>query len=383
HYRLLGLHTLPGAIAALALLVNKDIYRVGRIFWLVTGIVTWGGMLWSGGRTPVIALGVAVVGWAVLSPVLVRRELLRFSGLLLIAGLALSAAFWTPNPELGWWHAIGRTATAASTGSVSQLSSTRTDFWLAVVQRAKDALWFGHGPDAYRFLTPKLDGQQPHNFILQFWLDLGVVGAVPLLVLLGGALVFGWRQTLQTKSPMAQAWLAVLTASLVAGLLDGVFYHLLAFLPAMLAVGVAIVFISRPVPPALSSQTPKLIVGFASLVSLVHLCVFYLVAVAPPPAPTSWQARTVRIFPSTTFGLWRWLDDWQQTHPADVLEWTRWAQTHSPNPVFFHVYAADLLKAQGHRAEAKTELEAALAEAHWSVRPSIEARLRDLPAPGR
>jgi hypothetical protein len=293
----------------------------------------------------------------------------------------VSAAFWTSKPDLGWWHAVGRTATAATTGSASQLSSTRTEFWAEVVARARETPWLGHGPDSYRFLTPKLDGQQPHNLVLQLWLDLGAVGAIPLLGLLAGVFVIGWRRAVPAAPVIPAAWLAVLTASIVAGMLDGVFYHLLALLPAILAIGVAIGLVSHLAPPARIFQAPRVVIGLATAVLLLHLGVFYLLAVGPTPAPTDWRATSVRVFPSSTFGLWRWLDDWQQSSPAETLEWTRWAQGHSPNPVFFHVYAARLLAAQGDGKGAEKELRAALAKAHWSTRPSLELMLRQLSPP--
>lgn len=378
HPRLLGLHTLAGAVASVALITQKDVHRVGRGFWLAVGVITWGGMLWSGGRAPILALAVALGCWMWLSPAPMRRALLRIAVMLLLAGLAVSAVFWTSKPDLGWWHAIGRTASAATTGSVSQLSSTRTNFWAESVARATETPWLGRGPDTYRFLMPKLDGQQPHNLALQLWLDLGVVGAVPLLLLLGGVLVIGWRRAAQSASAMSLAWLALLTASVVAGMLDGVFYHLLGFLPALLAFGVALGLVSHLAPPARISLAPRYVLGLATAVLVLHLGVFYLLAVGPTPTPTGWRATGVRMFPSSTFGLWRWLDDWQQTNPAEVLEWTRWAQGHSPNPIFFHVYAARVLAAQGDGPGAEKELRAALAKAHWSMRPSLETMLRQL-----
>jgi O-antigen ligase len=378
HPRILGLHTLAGAVASVALITQKDVHRAGRVFWLAAGVITWGGMFWSGGRAPVLALAVALGLWMLLSSAPMRRALFRTTVLLLLAGLVVSAAFWTSRPDLGWWHALGRTATAAGAGSASQLSSTRTEFWSAVVERAKGSPWIGHGPDSYRFLTPKLDGQQPHNVALQFWLDLGVVGAVPLLILLLALFVIGWRRAVQSASVTPLAWLAVLTASLVAGMLDGVFYHLLAFLPAMLAWGVALGLVSNLAPPARISNTPRAVIGLATIVLVVHMGVFYVLAVGPVPAPTDWRALGVRAFPSSTFGLWRWLDDWQETHPGDVLEWTRWAQEHSPNPVFFHVYAARVLAAQGDGKGAELELRTARDQAHWSMRPGIDAMLRQL-----
>ncbi len=378
HPRILGLHLLAGAVASVALITQKDVHRAGRGFWWAAGVITWGGLLWSGGRTPVLALAVTLGVWTLLGPAALRRTFVRTSLILLLAGLVVSAVFWSSRPDLGWWHALGRTATAASSGSASQLSSTRTEFWAAVVERAKGSPWVGHGPDSYRFLTPKLDGQQPHNFALQFWLDLGAVGAVPLIALLMALLVIGWRRAVQSGAPVPLAWLAVLTASILAGLLDGVFYHLVAFLPAMLAWGVALGLVSHLAPPARVSHTPRAVLGVATFVLLLHMGVFYSLAVGPAPAPSDWRATGVRLFPSTTFGLWRWLDEWQPTHPAETLEWTRWAQEHSPNPVFFHVYAARLLAGQGDTKGAERELRAAAAVAHWSSRPAIDDMLRQL-----
>jgi O-antigen ligase len=387
HPRLFGLHALPGAVASLALWVHPENRRAGKTLWLAAGILTWGGLLWSGGRAPLFALAVAIPCWAFFSPPSQRPKLLGGAALLLTAGLALSAVFWTSDPQLGWWHAIDRTAAAASAGSVSQMSSTRSEFWLATVERAEKSPWLGYGPDAYRFLTPKLDGEQPHNFVLQAWLDLGLVGALPLLALLGAVLVLGWKRARRPDHAAALPWLAVLTASIAAGLLDGVFYHLLALLPAMLAFGVALSLVaadsnSASASPAPVSRAPWLLLGPAAAVTLLHLSVFYALNLGPTPAPTSWTARSVQRFPSTTFGLWRWLDDWQQTHPADALAWARWAQDRSPNPVTFHLYAMRLLLLRGDRAGAEKELQAAVAKAHRLMRPSLEAMLRQVQGTG-
>jgi O-antigen ligase len=381
HPRHLGLHTLGGAVATTALLLDNAIERRKKIFWLIVGAVVWGGLAWSGGRAPLVAVLGGLLAWFICRPS-IRRTLTTMTAVQLIAGLALSLLFWTPRPELGWWHALDRTTAAVAAGSTTDLTSARSDFWLDTAKRASVAPWFGHGPDSYRFLTPKLDGQQPHNFALQLWLDLGFLGAIPLAGILALLLFRGWTRR-DAVATTATPWQALLTASAIGGMLDGVFYHLLAFLPAMLAVGAVL-----PVGSA-STQSQRtvgwpvgLTTNFAVLVVIVHSWIFYQLALAAPPSPGSAVARIVRAFPSSTFGLTRWLDAWQTTAPLPMWEWLKWAQTHSAAAPSFHIYAARVLLAQGNPAAAEEELMTARDKAHRSARPAIDGMLeivRSLP----
>lgn len=399
HHRHLGLHTLPAAVASTALALRSDLAggnsaspqthrrllpRVRRR-WLAVGIICWAGLLWSGGRGPLIALAGALGVWLVVDQG-VRRRLMLVSAVQLIGGLALSAAFWTPRPELGWWHAFERTAAATSTGDVSALTSTRSEGWRESLRHALNRPWTGHGPDAYRFLTPKLDGQQPHNVVLQAWLDLGFVAGTAAAAILFGMVVLGWRRAGRGQADQARIpWLATLTALLLAACLDGVFYHLLAFLPAMIAAGV--VGVSAAPSESPRSHRPasaNVAVLLAGLVLALHTFLFYAVAVATPPAtPEAATAGLLRAFPSTTYRLWRWTDAWRPTRPDDALAWTRWAQVHAPNAPLFHVRAAQLLLQRGDRTGALAELEAAEAKAHWTARPDVAKMHREVEAAPR
>lgn len=381
HHRIFGLHALVGALATTALAV-QGVTPTQRLVWLAGGAVTWGGVLWSGGRAPLLALAAGLAAWFLARPP-DRKALLKVATLQLLAGLVVSAAFWSPRPELGWWHAFIRTAAAAQPGAinVSALTSTRTDFWRESAERALTSPWIGHGPDAYRFATPKLDGQQPHNLVLQLWLDLGILGAVPVLLLLGAALWTGWKIS-RRNEPNAKVvpWFALLVALGCAGMLDGIFYHVLTLWPALLAVGAITLGSFGHEPPP---EAPRITVGarlaqagIAGAVALLgfHAFLFQMLVVAPPPAdPGALAARALRVFPSTTFGLWNWLDAWHRTHPDDALAWARWAQAHASNPPLFHIRAAQYLHARGDRAAALAELDAAEAKAHRLTRPSIAA----------
>lgn len=391
HHRIFGLHTLSGAIAATGLVMRFWPQRTRRNIWLAVGAINWAGLLWSGGRGPALALVAGLFAWWLTGDAPSRQRLFRASACLLVAGLIVSLSMWSPRPELGWWNYVHRT-TSANVGpalSLSAVTATRSDFWRESLQRVQDKPWIGHGPDAYRFLTPKLDGQQPHNFIIQLLLDVGVAGALAAIIFIGTAFAVSWQHLRKRGGNSDVApWFALALASTVAGLLDGVYYHLLAFLPAAIALNAMLAFHpGREDESAAQTRGRSLfltITGVAAMVLMVHTLIFYMLAVAPPPEnPLKWQAQLVRKFPSTTFGLWRWFDAWQSTEPDTTLHWCRWAQGHSANSPSFHIYAAHLLIDRGDRAGAVEELHGAYNKAHWTNQPAIAEMLRGLEAPAR
>jgi O-antigen ligase len=369
--RHLGLHMLSCVIAAVALAARPDLPRRNRGLWIVVGSIACGGLLWAGGRTPVLGLVAGMIVWLWRADAGQRRQLLGMSMVMILGGLLFSTLLWSPRQEYGWWTMLSRTKSSVAEGSVSALTTTRSDFWRETVERAKTAPWLGHGPDSYRYLTPKLDGQQPHNLVLQLWLELGFFGAAPALLILAAALRIGFRRA----TPIIEPWWILLIASVTAGMFDGVFYHILALLPALLATGILLGSFrtaAGPIRLSASRSVIGLAVPAAIAVLAVHTWLFQQVAVTSPPANAHAPvARLLRRFPSTTYGLWRWLDEWKKTDPATALEWAHWAQTRSSFAPLFHLYAARTWLEQGNRAAAKTEFDAAIFKSHRNARPQL------------
>jgi O-antigen ligase len=376
HHRLMGLHLLGGSLAATALLATA---RRRTLPWIVVGAVAWGGLLWTGSRSPLvgIAAGLALWGWRAASPL--RRRLALATGIHLAAGLALSAALSAHLPYLGWLR-VAQSATTVPT-SAQELTSNRSEFWRGALTHVPAAPWIGHGPDAYRFLEPKLEGAQPHNVVLQTMLDLGAPASLGLAAFAVLALLRGLRRL---EPDDARAGFMVITvASLVAGQFDGYFYHLLGLSAALLGFGVCLAATSTPPPPAtppprLVRHWPILLSACATLVLLLHTWLVQRVALAPPPPPDSTVARVWRAFPSMTQHLERWVTSWERTSPAAALELARFARERTPFGDFFHVQIAGLLLRAGDRAGAQRELAAARAIAPTQMRPVIEDLQRRL-----
>lgn len=378
HVRLFGLHMMAGTLSAIAWLVLSPARSTERWGAAAVAALTCGGMLWSGGRTPLVGVAVAIAVWWWPAGARERHALLRWVPAVFGSGLVLSLLQWSPEVYLGWWNAIERSTRAVS---LDALSSTRLSFWQVAVREFREAPWFGHGPDYYRFITPKQDGSQPHNWLLQLLLDIGVIGAVPFIIVLARQFVRGWLiprncgdGALDARRPAA----AILAGGLAAGFFDGVLYHAVALLPMALIAGIAGSAARSEPLRGEAGQGKKqawagpFVVAAAIVVLGLHSYVVgWLLLGRAPETPRAGTARLLRAFPSTTFAIERWLNAWRTSDPEAALEWCRWAQRHSDNRSQLHVYAAVLLSNRGDFAAAAREIDQAARTAHSRSLPKI------------
>ena len=379
HHRLMGLHLLGGALAATALWATA---RATWALWLPVGVVTWGGLLWTGGRAPVLAVGLGLAVWWIRGSAALRRTLVLAAASQLAGGLLLSWALDPGLPHLGWIGSWQRTVAVSST---KELTSNRTDFWRDAWTHIQQAPWLGHGADAYRFLEPKLEGAQPHNVELQCLLDLGAPGTVIVLGLFALALCRGLRRA--PFDDAAAGWVILAIASLAAGQLDGFFYHQVGLFAAALAFG-----ISLGSPSASAVVAPRaahwvrawpVFALAAAAVLLLHLWLYYHVARARPPLPGSAVARIWAAFPSATLGMDRWVEAWEPQSPDAALALARAGCRLSSQGDYFHMVTAGVLLRHGDRAGALAEIDQALAIAPWQMRPVIAEQRRKIAGEGK
>lgn len=358
HIRHTGLHLLPATVAAavLAAFASTAIHRAG---WLFAAFALGTTLLWLGGRAPWLGT-LAAMGWATwrCQAPTHRRSLLVASVCLALAAASACTLFWTESGTFGWWGAIAKTQAAAD---MNEASSFRLDIWRACIPFIQTSPWLGYGPDGYRFFLPKMDGQQPHNFLIQIALTIGLPGL--LLALVGLRWLLPFRRILTAPSSVAAE--AIVVALLVTGLLDGALYHLLATSGLALAAGLLTADRTHAFPieakqsfeSALLQALPAAAGGLAILIFALHLAVFRaLVSPLPPESSTALSARLLRAFPSTTLGLTRWLDHWEPQEPTAALEYARWAQKHSAYAWQFHAWAARFHDRQGNILAAQAEL---------------------------
>ena len=385
--RIYAMHQFAGAIAGLGwlALVGPGLRAALPAFVLCAASCT--GVAASGGRAPVLGLGVMVAAWFFRGGAPDRRFLLRAIPSLAVVALLASWLIGSPYADMGLWSAVKRTAAAESLG---HLSSDRTDFWPEVWKQVWDAPWLGHGSDAYLFIQPRLEGSQPHNLVLQFLYDHGLFGALPALLLLALALspLFRRRRTEEAAasgaSPAPLLWAATATAGCVAyGVFDGIFYHQVVFMAAAVFTGLAFGFAqeeaSFPLQPVKALHPffrPCLLVALLAL--LMHGILGYILIRGRSFEPDSVPARLLRAFPSTTFGLRSWVARWEATQPEVALDWMEWGQRYSCEQPEFHLAAVQYYFNRHDFVSAERELRECRGKVSRLEVPEIQRLLDDV-----
>jgi O-antigen ligase len=381
HARIFGLHMLVSAAAVLALLASTRTNRIFKCFGFIAGVILWSGLFWSGSRGPLVGIAAGVFIWFWFGDAGERRRLTAWVPVLVLTGILGSNLLGTQTDYLGWKRVVSSTVNA---NSIQGLSSDRNSIWGQTLKEISHSPWFGQGADSYRFIQPLPVGDQPHNFILQWVLAFGAPAALALIVLLGRRILRGLRGS--SESPEHIAWkraaAACLLAATVGGLFDGVFYHAVAFIPVALLAGLAgsqtlaneNLHTNVSVIWRRASQATYIA---ASFIIAVHAWLFFNLLAPPPPSPRNSAALVLRVFPSATYGFWRWIDAWTPSMPAqERLEWLQWAQRHSPQPAVYYYKQAQLKIEQSDLLAAQSSLERAVATSNGNIRGQYAELLR-------
>lgn len=215
-----------GALAApwAALVFYLAIVRGGEPAyrgWIFAACALASGMVvWSGTRAAVLGIGVAgLIALAAYRPPL-RVGLIAQTGCAILLGVGI-AILLLPYGDKDFWLVVPRDFAPASADAVA---SGRFALWYATWSAFLDVAPFGAGPGASAWiLPPEIESHiQPHNLVLTFLLNWGIVAATAAFVLLAKSLVAVHRRARRVPAavPFVLAGDCLLTISLV----DGTFH---------------------------------------------------------------------------------------------------------------------------------------------------------------
>jgi hypothetical protein len=200
---------------------------------LLFGMIAFvfGLMFWSATRAAVLGwIGVLPLAWFVAGPPR-SRDMITVLPLYFIVA-AVSATLLQPydHPSFTFFDLLDPQVNA----SVDAISSLRLTFWTRSLAIVRDYPLFGTGAGSSWWLITLGTARhvQPHNVLVQFLLNWGLVPTIPALALLGGAVVRAHTRVRRERALLPL--LMMLDSLLVIGLFDGMF-HFAQFI--MLIVG--------------------------------------------------------------------------------------------------------------------------------------------------
>ena len=200
--------------------------RREHLLWLGSATISLAFIVWSGSRGGLFALlGLAVAAMLFLPS---RRKvfaLWRDLAAILFPAVALALIWIPPNENWGLESILARMQNVQD--GAKAFTSSRTELWLDAIQLIGQNPWTGYGQAQFRFLAPSALHYyaQPHNFILQFAVDWGLIG----LCLASIPMITGfWHGRMASLGGDPTASVALIGAvTLVAyGMIDGTLYHI-------------------------------------------------------------------------------------------------------------------------------------------------------------
>lgn len=199
-------------------------------------------VLWLGSRGAIFGILVAfVVCFACFSEMRSTRFLSKaaFAGTF---GALLSIL--APLPQHSAFGALQRFWMGSS--GAAEFSSGRLGFWAEAWEMIVGRPMIGHGSFQFQFVSTNAAGiyKHPHNSILQFLFDWGMIGGLSFLVLMGFAV---YAAFFTSKCPRTVKLLSTMGfATLFAySLIDGLFFY-------AYPIAISIVFLALPIATGLS-----------------------------------------------------------------------------------------------------------------------------------
>jgi exopolysaccharide production protein ExoQ len=210
-----------GAIAAIfatALICRKD--DAPSNWWDFAYLLAIGMTIWSGTRAAILAIGLACL--IMLISCRTYPSLRTVGRLSILTGISAILAYLSlPRGD----EAFTLFSIADRYGSVDEVTSLRGTLWSLTYDEWMKAPWFGWGSGAtfWQVPFPNWHHTQPHNFVLQFLISWGLVGAAGAFWLLGRALFAVHCKTL--AQPRCWPLLVGLYSLLIMACLEGMLHY--------------------------------------------------------------------------------------------------------------------------------------------------------------
>jgi len=346
---------------SLSMLVNTKKLRIVSAFYFAGCALSLAFIIWSGGRAPLLAIMTVSILLVTYSRKKLQSSILVF----LIVLISYSASLNYPVKDHRLAMVVARQKIPDDISLLDKMdlsSSMRITLWKDALSATTTHPVVGLGPDGYLFMPQRyIAAVQPHNFIVQFITDWGLLGGLALLYFITSVLsrnLYHFHQShTSRRNPYITSAVAATISLLIVGLLSGPLYHAWSLL--IFSVTLAVLLLHQPrhtntftLQSAVCRRPLILIVTTLIPAVLLQILVNYIALDRQVPHPTSLKATIVRAFPSNLLTMQIWINSWFRTHPAHALEWVRWLQHTSPDRSYYYRLEARIMQSNGHEDKA-------------------------------
>jgi len=224
-------HTGYQAAAALCIFfvyfVDKQMSARNEALSFFVLATLWSFLFWLGGRGAILSVfGTLLFLWSISHAS--NRFSRNFIYFVLVAALiGLFVGEWLAVFD---WNGVTNTVQRSlNTDDVDGLFSGRISIWMSVWKSVRDYIAFGLGSQGYYFMPNRIYGVQPHNLIMQFLIEWGLVGTLLFISLLLRGFWVGFKvHVLGRQKGVSMAALAagsIICILSIHALTDGTYYH--------------------------------------------------------------------------------------------------------------------------------------------------------------
>ncbi|MGZ5778441.1 MAG: O-antigen ligase family protein [Croceibacterium sp.] len=232
HVRQLGFYgtALCGLSAGLLATSQSRLGRRG-LFLLMTIGFAWNDL--SGGRA---AFGAGIGGVLLviaLVPQARRRNFAILAGLAFLAAIPLSLIY-VPAPSWGLKEILGR---LFGFRTFDQFNSGRTVLWIGAFKGFVASPLIGHGEGQFFYEVTHRRWSHPHDSILQYLYQWGIIGTACVLVI-AGPIIAGIRKAARAAPEVALPAAGALVGLVLMSLLEGSLYHVFPVMVVVICLAV-------------------------------------------------------------------------------------------------------------------------------------------------
>lgn len=222
------------AIAPVTALLARDHTQKVFYFWAVALIVAF--VTWTGTRGGMLGLALGSILGVLMAFKFTSSRNLALLVISWVTGILISIPFFLPAADFGLFRMV-KTVT-----SDQEISPGRIEMWTDTLSEILKNPVLGFGSGSYRqnmFEQYQYDFNHPHNVVLQYMYDWGIVGGMAALMILA---CLGWRLfTIKNQgSTVRFLSIAGFCATLAIAMIEGTLFHPLPILIAIAMVSPAL-----------------------------------------------------------------------------------------------------------------------------------------------